>query len=137
MEYIEEDRLSNRNILGKIKMIMKSEYVAIVITKDTLGEKFIDIGGEVKRGQLLFGMVYLGIGVDFFSPCNGIVCEIFVSNNQIIQYGDKIVSIIQVWSILYWMLKISLDIVLSIQRYLYFSAKSICTSNRTTLLWRD
>lgn len=96
MEYIEEDRLSNRNILGKIKMIMKSEYVAIVITKDTLGEKFIDIGGEVKRGQLLFRMVYLGIGVDFFSPCNGIVCEIFVSNNQIIQYGDKIVSIIQV-----------------------------------------
>lgn len=77
-------------------IIMKSKCVAIIILDDQSSTGIIHIGQKVKRNQLLFRMKYLNINIDFFSPCDGIINEIYVINKTMIEYGQKILSLIQI-----------------------------------------
>lgn len=84
------------NQTSNVKIVMKSEYVAIVFIENEFGNKFVRVGDRISKGKLIFKMSYLNINLEFYSPCDCIVDKIFITNNSMIQYGDKIISIVQV-----------------------------------------
>jgi len=77
-------------------IIMISKYVARVVLEEKSGDKIIDIGQKVRKNQLLFRMKYLNINIDIFSPCDGIINEIYISDKGMVEYGQKILSLIQI-----------------------------------------
>ncbi|WP_234119110.1 acetyl-CoA carboxylase biotin carboxyl carrier protein [Clostridium hydrogenum] len=71
-----------------------SKYVGVVklLHKETL-EPFGYIGMKVKCDDILCEIEYLNITIDIISEYSGIISDICVKNNDLIDYGKKIMII--------------------------------------------
>ncbi len=85
--------ISSKKLLSKCKVILKSIYVAEIRLNDRYGNPYVINGQKISRGTKICEFQYLNIEIEINSPCEGIIDDIFVNNNSIVQYGEKIMSI--------------------------------------------
>lgn len=76
--------------LKKKEYIVESKYVASVkLINETTGKSFVSIKESVKKGDKLCALEYLNISIDILAPIDGILTQIYVTDNSMIEYGKK------------------------------------------------
>lgn len=89
LQQINKKTLNDNPIDKKEEFIIKSKYVGVYIEP----EKEIIIDMQIKKGQTL-GYIEMGnIKKTIKAPANGILKEIFVEHNEIIEYGQSLFKI--------------------------------------------
>ena len=101
---IEDEGIKLRNIAmeevagtlcGKEECIdVTSKYVCLIDTVNSSNnEPFVKINESVKKGDRLGIIKYLNVEIDLISPIDGIIQEICIDNNQLIEYGQELFKI--------------------------------------------
>ena len=69
-------------------------FVGTIMFDDSkTGNRFVEVGDKVTKGQLLFVMESMKLFSDVTSPVNGKIAQICVENNQIVEFGTVILKI--------------------------------------------
>ncbi|MFL0250536.1 acetyl-CoA carboxylase biotin carboxyl carrier protein [Clostridium neuense] len=75
-------------------MQIKSLYVGVInIFNRKTNDVYVKIGSKVKQGQILGIIMFLKIPIDIVSPAKGIVTEVLVKNNEMVEYGQVLFKI--------------------------------------------
>lgn len=73
---------------------IKSLYVGVInIFNNDTNDVYVKVGSKVKEGQLLGSIMFLKIPINVVSPIEGIVTEVLVENNEIVEYGQVLFKI--------------------------------------------
>jgi acetyl-CoA carboxylase biotin carboxyl carrier protein len=73
---------------------VKSDLVGTIYLAPSPNENpYVMIGSRISTGQTLFIIEAMKVMTHFKSPCNGIVKEILVRNEQVVEYGQVLVRV--------------------------------------------
>ncbi|MCR3758496.1 biotin/lipoyl-binding protein [Clostridium felsineum] len=73
---------------------VKSLYVGVIsIFNSDTNDVYVGVGSKVKKGQLLGSIMFLKVSINVVSPVEGIVTEVLVENNKIVEYGQALFKI--------------------------------------------
>lgn len=70
---------------------IRSEYVAQIKTyNNKLSSYFVECGQYVHQGDILGFLKYLDVTLEITAPVSGIISEIKVNNNDMVEYGQTL-----------------------------------------------
>lgn len=73
---------------------IKSLYVGVInIFNSKTNDMYVEVGRKVKQGQILGIIMFLKIPIVIVSPIQGMLTEVLVENNEIVEYGQVIFKI--------------------------------------------
>lgn len=76
------------------EVLIKSPIVGtFYASKSEDGHPFIQIGDCIKKGQVIGIIEAMKLMNEIQSDCDGIVTEIYVENQQIVEYNQKLISV--------------------------------------------
>ncbi|WMB29331.1 acetyl-CoA carboxylase biotin carboxyl carrier protein [Streptococcus didelphis] len=74
--------------------VVDSPLVGVAYLAPSPGEpNFVSVGDQVKKGQTLLIIEAMKVMNEVPSPCDGIVTEILVANEEVIEFGKGLVRI--------------------------------------------
>ncbi|WP_206868088.1 biotin/lipoyl-containing protein [Clostridium zeae] len=85
--------LKNEKIVNEVfeKIIIKSEYVARIKLVDSNNHFFVKVGDYVKKDAKIAEYEYLNVIIDLKAPCDGIIKELLVEHNHMIDFNKNLI----------------------------------------------
>ena len=72
-----------------------SEYVGkITLINKKASNPYISINQHVSKGELLAFIEMLNLKIEVYAPNNGVISNIFIENDQFVEYGTKLFELL-------------------------------------------